>query len=400
MIKKLERLACIAFALAAMLWAKPSHAYAWMIQHQYTGCAVCHVDPSGGYLLTAYGRAQTQALLSSFGKGPAGDEVDSRSNFAFGLMPPNDTVNLGAAFRGANIKSNALQSRLLLMQADFRAAVTAGPFIATGSVGYLHLDNSHHAAQVTKGPKDVLVSREFWVGLQLGEDKNTMLRAGRMYLPFGVRFIEHYFYIRTNTNTNIDSQQQVGASVFHDGETYRFELMAIAGNYQIAPDDYRQRGYSGYVEYSVRQGMQLGLSSMVTYTKLDPSTLRHSSFFGAHGPMMRWSPFDSVAVLTELDLLHAAANQTLTQYGMAGITQVDVEIVRGLHTMVTGEIYHKPELDDVQGFHFNSREWFSLAWFLYPHIDVRGDVFRASESAGPGVRINSWAALGILHASL
>jgi len=398
MIKKLERLACVAFALAALLWAKPSHAYAWMIQHQYTGCALCHVDPSGGYLLTAYGRAQTQALLSSYGKGPEGDEVDSRSNFAYGLMAPNDYVNLGAAVRAAYLKSNLLQSRTMLMQADFRAAITLGPVIATASVGYL--PNGPSAAQITQGNKDLMVSREYWLGVQLGEEKSTTIRAGRMELPFGVRFLEHYFYPRMYTQTDINSHQQVGASVFHEAEKYRLELMAIAGNYQIAPDDFRKRGYSGYIEYSVKEGMQLGFSSMVTYQKLDPDNLKRTVFFGAHGPLMRWSPADGLAILSELDLLHYSAEKTLTEYGLVGITQLDWEFLRGLHTMVTGEIYHKPELDDAQGFHFDYRGWLSFAWFMYPHIDIRGDFFRESQSAGPNLRTNSWTALGILHASL
>src|SRR5664280_1405196 len=99
MIKKITWLLHVALFLALLLWTRPGHAYTWMIQHQYTGCAVCHMDPSGGYLLTAYGRAQTQALLSSTGKGPEGDEVDKRSDFAFGLVPHPEWLNLGATFR-------------------------------------------------------------------------------------------------------------------------------------------------------------------------------------------------------------------------------------------------------------------------------------------------------------
>lgn len=44
-------------------WTKSAHAYAWMIRHGYGGCNVCHADPSGGELLTAYGRAQGDLLL-------------------------------------------------------------------------------------------------------------------------------------------------------------------------------------------------------------------------------------------------------------------------------------------------------------------------------------------------
>jgi len=399
MIKKLARLTCVAWLFIVLLWAKPSHAYPWMVQHQYTGCALCHMDPSGGYLLTAYGRAQTQALLSSFGKGKEGDEVDSRSNFGFGLMAPNDYVTLGASVREAYFSTNAsAPSRSMLMQADFRTALTLGPVVVTGSIGYLQ--NGQHAAQITKGNRDVLVSREFWLGLHLGEDNSTLIRVGRMYLPFGIRFVEHRYYVRLDTGTNIDFQQQMGAAFFHETEKYRMEVMGIAGNYQIAPDDYRQRGYAGYLEYSLQPGMQLGLSSMVTYSKLDPIALKNSAFNGAHGPMFRWSPIDHVAILSELDLTHFSATQTLTQYGVVGIAQVDWEMVRGLHTMVTGEIYHPAQLDDPQGHHFNNRDWFTLAWFLYPHIDLRSDTYWATEWAPPARRTNSWASLWILHVSL
>src|SRR3954470_24712140 len=57
----------LAVALAAfwitLLGSPAAHAYAWMIRHEYTGCNQCHADPSGGGLLTAYGRAQSELLL-------------------------------------------------------------------------------------------------------------------------------------------------------------------------------------------------------------------------------------------------------------------------------------------------------------------------------------------------
>ena len=389
--------------VALLLWSQPSHAYPWMIQHKYTGCTACHVDPSGGYLLTAYGRAQTQTLLSTFGRGPEGNEVTRLSNFA-GVMPPNETINLGATLRESYLWSKSLSpsqaatTSWILMQADLRAAVTVDRIIATGSIGFLQVGSQPE--QITTGNKNVLVSREHWIGVQLGEDRNTVVRAGRMYLPFGIRVIEHPFYVRTNTGTNIDGQQQLGASVFHEEDSYRFELMAIAGNYQINPDAYRERGYSGYVELNAGSGAQVGLSSKVTYANIDAATYGRHSFFGAHGPMARWSPIDHVAVLSEVDLLHLSSAGVLTKYGMAAMAQVDWEITRGLHTMVTGELYHGPELNDATGHHFFNRDWLSFVWFAVPHIDLRLDSYWATEEYAPPTRVNSVAALGILHVSL
>ena len=382
------------------LWAIPAHAYPWMIRHEYTGCATCHVDPSGGYLLTAYGRAQTQTLLATFGHGPEGDEVDRRSEFGFGLVPLPPWLNLGATVREAYMWSKEVSpvqspatTLSLLMQADLRAAITADRFVATGSIGYLH--HGRHAAQITRGNGDVLVSREFWVGYHLGDEQQTMIRAGRMYLPFGLRVIEHPFYVRTNTGTNIDSQQQYGASLFHEEEGYHAELMAIAGNYQVFPDTYRQRGYSAYIEFSVMPRLQVGASSLLTYQKLDPDILQ-SAVHGAHGTMLRWSPDMKIAVLAEADIVHSVVDGSVNHMGFVSMAQLDYEFLRGLHGLATTEFYLPPKAQAL----WLNRDWLSVAWFAYPHVDLRLDGYWASESFVPTARINSVAMLGQVHVSL
>lgn len=386
--------------LALFFWVIPAQAYPWMIQHDYTGCATCHIDPSGGFLLTAYGRAQTQTLLSTFGHGPPGDEVDRRSEFGFGLVRLPPWLILGATVRDAYYWTKevspvnaAATSQNLLMQADLRAAVTQDRFVATGSLGYLH--NGHYADQITPGDRDVLVSREFWVGYHLGEDQQTLIRAGRMYLPFGLRVIEHTFDVRKMTGTDIDSQQQYGASIFHEGENYHAELMAIAGNYQIHPDNYRQRGYAGYAEFSLRPRLQFGISSLITYQKLDPDLLQ-SAVHGAHGVTLRWSPAPNTVVLAEADILHSLISGSINHVGYAGVAQLDYEFLRGLHGMGTIEFYLPPQERAL----WSNREWLSAAWFTFPHLDLRLDGIFASEAFVPTLRTNTLAMLAQVHVSL
>lgn len=50
-------------ALFVSLFPSRAHAYTWMIKHGYASCPVCHADPSGGELLTTYGRVQSDELL-------------------------------------------------------------------------------------------------------------------------------------------------------------------------------------------------------------------------------------------------------------------------------------------------------------------------------------------------
>ena len=383
--------------LAVGAWATPAHAYPWMIKHEYTGCGVCHTDPSGGYLLTAYGRAQTQTLLSTWGRGPEGEEVDSRSQFAWGVPLP-DALNLGVALRNLYLVSKPSQgstrTRFVQMQADARAMAKVGHFEVAGSLGFVH--EGALAAAITRSDTDNLVSREFWLGYRFGDDEATVLRAGRLYLPFGIRTENHYWYVRNRTQTDLDAQEQWGLSLFRQGESYRAEIMGIAGNYQISPDDYRQRGYSGYFELIAVPKLAVGLSSLVTYAALDPE-LALSAVRGAHGPFVRWGASSDVALLVEADLLHRTPEQGATEVGLASAAMADWELTRGVHGLLTLELA-TPRFDNDPST-WSHREWVSALWFIYPHIDLRLDAFLSHDQYGPQT-VDAITALGQVHVSL
>src|SRR5450755_4669988 len=77
-----------------------AHAYAWMIKHAYSGCPVCHADPSGGELLTAYGRAQSDLLLRMrYGKpgGSSASQPSSSGSSSFDSFDSDDDKKSDAA---------------------------------------------------------------------------------------------------------------------------------------------------------------------------------------------------------------------------------------------------------------------------------------------------------------
>src|SRR5688500_6857642 len=97
---------CLTLAtLALVFWAKPAHAYSWMIRHGYGGCPACHVDPSGGELLTLYGRLQGDVILSmQYGAQDAeaaAEEPDLGTLWGAVDTPPN--LLLSGSFRNLNI---------------------------------------------------------------------------------------------------------------------------------------------------------------------------------------------------------------------------------------------------------------------------------------------------------
>src|SRR5204863_890660 len=129
--------------------------------------------------------------------------------------------------------------------------------------------------------------------VDVGSHEQWLLRAGRMNLPFGLRSIEHTLFVRTETRTDTNAMQSYGlAADYHEGPA-RAGAMLIAGNFAVAPDHFRSRGYAAFGEYAVLPTAAFGISSMITHTELDVDFLT-PVFRHAHGAFARYSPIGQV----------------------------------------------------------------------------------------------------------
>jgi len=365
--------------VAALGVSATASAYPFMIRRDYVACSMCHADPSGGALLTAYGRATGELLLRSQYGAPADRDPGKLGNFMFGAFDLPENVLLGADVRGMYMNSGPVggdsTSRAFPMQLDAIAQVSFWRIRGNGSIGYgqsnrtepitlVHFDPN---AQPAPGPQ--LVSRHNWLGIDLGEDKQWLLRAGRMNLPFGLRSIEHTQWVRSETRTDTNIAQQHGIALAYTSAGLRGEVMAIAGNLVLRPADYRELGYSGYVEYAPVTQFALGVSSLITHANLDVSTgapmWRH-----AHGLFARWSPTRMLVLSTEQDLTLFSQPATVNLWGLASLLVVDFEPYQGLHLLATGEARSR----GIGYYDTSFAGWGSLAWFFAPHADIRGDV--------------------------
>jgi hypothetical protein len=397
--------------LSLFVWSGRADAYAWMIRHDYTGCAQCHADPSGGGLLTLYGRAQSELLLrSQYTKRGEDEDPGTIGNFLFGVPLP-ESLLLGGDYRGMYMSNHVsgapTLNQFIQMQADLEGQVTVGRFRVNGSLGYDH--TGAQAAWLTTRPQDNLVSRVYWLGLDLGEDKQFLLRAGRMNIPFGIRSIEHTLFIHTpptvpggGVGDDINSGQQLGAALSYNGEGVRGEIMGIQGNYQVTPDEYRQRGYAGYIEWDPSVKVAAGLSSMITEVQKDP-TLQTPLIRHAHGLFARWAPWRPLTFLAEEDLLidsqpinKTPKGQPSANVGHAGMLQADYEPWQGIHLMATGELTRPP----VYNAGTSLAVWGSFAWFFAPHMDARFDAIQQSLALGTGPNTSATTLLFQFHAFL
>jgi hypothetical protein len=217
------------------------------------------------------------------------------------------------------------------------------------------------------------VAREYWAGAKFAEEA-LFIRAGRMNLPFGLRNNEHNTFVRSLTGTDINLAQQVGIAAAYNGESIRGEVMAIAGNFQVSPDSFRERGYSAFAEYAFSPRTYLGASSLITHAGTGlltgVPTTRH-----AHGLFARYAFGTAVTLLAEADLL-AWQLPTGSSLGYAALVQADWEPLQGLHLVGTGEAgLGRGETASTVG------AWASVVFYALPHVELRLDnILRARPS--------------------
>ncbi|HEX3774913.1 MAG TPA: hypothetical protein VHV51_10645 [Polyangiaceae bacterium] len=376
---------CLALLIfcASFATSKPAHAYAWMIRHGYGQCVQCHVDPSGSGPLTQYGRAMSEILLrTQYSWERRDDEEAKLGQFLFGIVQLPKELDFGGEGRVAEqftkIENTALDREFLWMQLDGHAAVQVGPFVAVGTLGFA--PHAALGAALTRSPDSNLVSREHWLGAWLDDSHSALVRAGRMNLPFGIRTIEHTLGVRSFTNTDINDEQQYGASFAYAGDQLRAEAMGIIGNFQLRPDDFRERGYSAYLEYLPAPHLGFGASSTIVHVKLDEQLLR-PEWRHAHGVFGRWStPWDPLVLLTEWDYVFDSPQYLPRRSGVVGYLQADLEATQGVHFIATGEAANVSTASVPPSW----TGWLSYAWFFAPHADIRLDNIYQSLATSSG----------------
>lgn len=384
-IALLPALAALVFVLA---WAPAARAYPFLIGRGHAGCASCHLDPSGGGLLNEFGRLEASDSLTARHPAPP-----ATLQSLFGLLHDSnpDWLLTGGSLRylALLMKTDGAptMNSLILMQGDLRLGIDAGRWRAAGSLGFIQNEQSPAAVA---GP---LVAREYWVGYTFGEGR-TLLRAGRMNLPFGVRSIEHTLFVRAATRTDLNDSQQHGVALAWRSGALRGEAMAIAGNYQARPDDFRERGGSGYLEWSPSSRYAVGVSSLVTHVAQDPY-LRVANTRQAHGLMARASPIDKLVLLVEVDYVGHSPSGLTRRNGLASMLQVDLEPWQGLHLIATGENHSSGQA----GIPTSWGLWGGLGWFFLSHFDVRLDYMHRAAAHGP-TRVPVDAFMAQFHLSL
>ena len=161
------------------------------------------------------------------------------------------------------------------------------------------------------------------------------------------------------------------------------ELMAIAGNFQIRPDEFRERGYSAYAEYLRRPRTRaLGVSSSVTRATRD-IVYGITDYRYSNGVFARYSPVQPLVLLAEADSVYQSLTWERTSRRLCRVRPGRLRAHAGLSRDADRggderghEAAEPPSFDG----------WLSGVRFFLPHMDLRIDAIYSTIGipAAPG----------------
>lgn len=220
------------FLMMSFLYVK-AWAFPDMVRHGYTTCVTCHFSPSGGGLLTSYGKFIAGELFGAW---------NSSDDALPWLVTPVDEPKFSAGIlaRGTQIAVDTPQFKkgyFRRMQLDLEVGALNGPWLAFITSG---LRGS--SALSTQKDTDLKV-RSFYAG---HVTLNHAYRVGRFYPEYGLRFANHNIPTRKYLYWNQGDEPYVAqASIYTSSWEYNFAALSGAKETQLA----EKNGGSGSLVY-------------------------------------------------------------------------------------------------------------------------------------------------------
>lgn len=295
------------------------------LSKQYARCTACHYSPTGGGLLTAYGRSLSHRELSTTGDDrtqpdPLEDDPPSGEQaFLWGALGSKlGSLQLGIEMRPSHLSfrfPGFSASRDFWMSADLIAAYRTHGWTFYGQVG----------RQPTSVEGWEIDSYEYWVGRQ-PEETGFGFRAGRFLPAYGVRFADHTTYNRAFLGFDTSRYDQVfGLEVSHTREKSLLQLTLSPGRADaIINDDGRQA-------FAATGRFQLDMTprTVIVASGLFRDRSDRERRSGAAGLAFGFAPSSRISLWTETDAQwHSPAGRGGPTY--IAVHEAAVEVYRGL----------------------------------------------------------------------
>ena len=245
--------------LLASIYLSPiAAAFPSNIRFGYNSCSACHVDVTGGGLLTPYGRMASGEIMSTWGG-------KTEAGLLNGLLSTSDALDLGGDFQHVSISTKDYE-RAFVMQREVQVGVNyKRRFFLTVTSGLYGEE-----------PKETEMRKAY---VQVNAFDNWTLKVGRFFPAFGIMSNEHLYIYRSR--------------YFNQGtETYNAELMYRGRYFELVaakvfgkPNDFvngqliGKEGFSGRASWLPMKTVNVGLSYYILidpYAQIEQTAAAHA----------------------------------------------------------------------------------------------------------------------------
>lgn len=332
-------------ALSALGWAltllaglscaaQPALAFPEMARHGYASCLACHVSPTGGGALNAYGRMTSASFLSTWGS-----ETSARPFYAaslpVGLALGGDTRLLRLAVARDGEPPTFLT---IPMQADVEAAVTpVQPFTIAASWGIY-------------GEDHVEASRRHYVLGRFG--KHVTVRAGRFFPAYGLMTADHSTYARQALGFD-EGKETINAEMgvhFSFGDAFATAIYGQDATFSASHRDGYNTDSEDPTGAAVRLQAYVGDQSIIGASCL---------YLESYSEDRRACGIHAVFSLTPWLFAMGDGSKLITENDFAATTQLGLQPFRGVILSLGGESKST-----------SGRLSLQAQWFPFPHWEL------------------------------
>lgn len=311
-------------------------------------CSACHVSPSGGGLLTTWGRDESADTIANGGDG----------RFLHGVWDPPKWLGLSVDLRHAGLVNDVGDHEgptlaSFPMQADLYTRLVFGAWSLQTTVGVRGSTRPVNPPLYSR-----IVSREHYA-MWKPRGSGAFVRVGRFFVPGGLRLAEHILYSRRYAAQGM-LEETYNVSGGWTTDRSELHLTLFVPDF-IRPVGHRGRGFGAYYERRLDDATALGASAKLTF---GPEDDRHLVGVVAK----HWFEGPALLVQAELDGIaqtfhdaDATRAQLLLHTGVTWVAK------RGWYTTLYYERFDEDlKIDDV------SRDAVGLQvqWFPRAHFEV------------------------------
>lgn len=328
----------------ALVLSPAALAFPEMVRHHYVNCNSCHVSPSGGGLLTEYGRGMAGEVLSTW-------NYENEALFLHGALKPEKmpkAVNVGGDLRVLQVHQenrNVRQGRFILMQSQVEAGLTAGPVTAVAAFGKPNREN-HVEAEFTR----------FY--LLANANETLQFRVGRFLPPFGINLPHHTLPTRQSLGFGYDSDRNT-MEAHWNGESWHSAVAASESRLKSRLAE-RERAASWQIERFFLDSYRVGLSFWN-----GESDKMSRWLVGAHGIL---GFTEHLYYMTEFTVQSKKSKATGAdrETGIYRFGRLGYEITKGVHLLALEEL-SKSNLPNPKTFGLSFGV--GALWYPRPHFE-------------------------------